>query len=178
MFFTQIAFFKKSLFVILTYGVNHHLPFSLQRTVEQRFPAFTFWEFIKIADFTEEVDCYSAWIILASHAADRNPVLQNSHSCECYMGICSFVLQRSKGFAGKITFFERAQQYLLWRKKKVLTYYLIQLSKITAILCSHLNIILWFSGIIWLGRYCWQQVSIYVPSWNRSGDSEAANRGT
>lgn len=34
------------------------------------------------------------------------------------MDICSIVLQRNIGFAGKAIFFERAQQYLLWKKKK------------------------------------------------------------
>lgn len=96
--------------------------------------------FIKKSDFTQEIDCYSAWIILA----ESTLCLLFLHSCNCYMDICSIVLQRNIGFAGKAIFFERAQQYLLWKKKKVLIFYLIQLSKITAFLCSHLNIILWF----------------------------------
>lgn len=43
--------------------------------------------------------------------------MQNVHSCNCYKGICSIVLQRNLGFTEKVIFFEREQQYFLWKKK-------------------------------------------------------------
>jgi len=88
-------------------------------------------------------------------------------------------LQGNLGFAEESCFLSKSTAILFSGvKKNNLIFYLIHLSNMTLFFCSHLSFVLWFSGNIWLGRHCWQQVSIYVPCWNRSGDGEAANWGT